>query len=82
MVTSTTITSKWQMTIPKSVRKAIGLKRPGRVVLTVEPNRKAFIIGEPPSLLDLAGKFTPKNKKKIINAVKARDLLETSYVRF
>lgn len=69
------------MTIPKAVRKAIGLTRPGRVVLSVEPQRKAFLVDQPPSILDLAGAFTPKDKRKIINAVKARELLETSYER-
>lgn len=81
MVYSTTITQKWQMTIPKAVRKAIGLKHPGKAVLTVEPKRKAFRIDQPLSILDLAGAFTPKDKRKIINAVKARELLETSYER-
>ena len=81
MIVSTSITSKWQMTIPKAVRRAIGLKRPGKVVLTVEPQRKAFRIDQPPSLLDLAGKFTPKDKRKIINAVRIREYMETHYER-
>ncbi|KKU80912.1 hypothetical protein A2875_03745 [Candidatus Gottesmanbacteria bacterium RIFCSPHIGHO2_01_FULL_46_14] len=81
MVYPTTITQKWQMTIPRAVRKAIGLKHPGRVMLTVEPQRKAFRIDQPLSILELAGAFTPKDKRKIINAVKARDLLEISYER-
>ena len=81
MIISTSVTSKWQMTIPKAVRNAIGLKRPGRVMLTVEPKRKAFRIDQPLSILDLAGAFTPKDKRKIVSAVKARELLETSYER-
>lgn len=81
MLYPTTITEKWQMTIPKAVRTSLGLTRTGRVVIAVEPKRKAFMISQPPSILDLAGTFTPKDKRKIIDAVKARDLLETSYER-
>lgn len=81
MLYPTTITAKWQMTIPKQVRKTLGLKRQGRVVIAVEPIKKSFTIHQPPSILELAGTFTPKDKRKIINAVKARELLETSYER-
>ena len=81
MLYPTTITEKWQMTIPKAVRRAIGLKRPGRVVLTVEPQRKAFLIDQPLSIFELAGTFTPKDKRKIIDAVKVRHYMETHYER-
>lgn len=81
MLYPTTITKKWQMTIPKAVRKALGFTRTGRVVIAVEPKRKAFMISQPPSLFDLAGKFTPKDKRKIVDAVKARDFFETRYER-
>lgn len=81
MIYHTTLTKKWQMTIPKQVRKALGLTRPGRIVVGVEPKRKAFMINQPPSIFDLAGTFTPKEKSKIINAVKTRDYMETHYER-
>lgn len=77
----TTLTKKWQMTIPKQVRKALGLTHPGRIVVGVEPKRKAFMINQPPSLFDLAGTFTPKDKRKIIDAVKTREFFETRYER-
>lgn len=79
MLISTTITSKWQMTIPRKVRKTLNLTRTGRVMITVDPKQKAFMIHETPSIFDLAGTFTPKDKKKIINAVKIRDYMETHY---
>jgi len=77
----TTITSKWQMTIPKQVRETLGLKRQGRVVIGVEPAKKSFTIHQPPSIFDLAGTFTPKDKRKIIDAVKIRDYMEKHYER-
>ena len=80
MIYHTTLTQKWQMTIPKHVRNVLGLTRPGRIVVAVEPKRKAFMIEQPPSIFDLAGTFTPKDKK-IINAVKIRDYMETHYER-
>ena len=80
MIISTSITSKWQMTIPKAVRKAIGLTRPGRVVLTVEPKRKTFSIDQPPSIVDLAGTFKPRRNKGV-NVLKAREWMERHYER-
>lgn len=80
MLYPTTITEKWQMTIPKQVRKAIGLKRTGRVVIAVEPKRKAFRIDQPPSIFDLAGKFKPR-KNKGVSVLKAREYMERHYER-
>ena len=76
----TSITSKWQMTIPKAVRKAIGLTRPGRVVLTVEPQRKAFLLDQPPSILDLAGTLKPKRNLHV-DVLKAREYMVQHYER-
>lgn len=68
------------MTIPKHVRKTLGLTRPGRVVVAVEPKRKAFMINQPPSILELAGKFTP-TKNKGVSVLKAREYMERHYER-
>ena len=81
MVYATTITKKWQMTIPKQVRKSLGLTRTGRVVLTVEPKRKTFVIHQPPSIFDLAGTFIPKGKRRKVDVVKTRDYFERHYGR-
>lgn len=80
MVYPTTITAKWQMTIPKQVRKTLGIKRQGRVVIAVEPIKKSFTIHQPPSILDLAGKFTPKRNKGV-SVLKAREYMERHYER-
>ncbi|MBI5620341.1 hypothetical protein HY949_01005 [Candidatus Gottesmanbacteria bacterium] len=80
MLYPTTITEKWQMTIPKAVRKSLGLTRTGRVVIAVEPKRKAFMISQPPSLFDLAGTFTPRRNKGV-SVLKAREWMERHYER-
>ena len=80
MLYPTTITEKWQMTIPKAVRKSLGLTRTGRVVIAVEPKRKAFTISQPQSLFDLAGTFTPRRNKGV-NVLKAREWMEHHYER-
>lgn len=81
MLYPTTITAKWQMTIPKQVRKTLGLKRPGRAVLSVEPKQKTITIQQPPSIFDLAGTFVPKGKRRKVNVVKTRDYFERHYGR-
>lgn len=80
MMIPISITSKWQMTIPKQVRKAIGLKRTGRAVLTVEPKRSSFRIDQPPSIFDLAGTFKPKRHRNV-DVVKTREYFERHYGR-
>lgn len=71
----TTITKKWQMTIPLAVRQALSLDRPGKVLLEVEKEEKKIKIKKPVDFFALAGTFRPK---KPINAVKIRDLMEKS----
>lgn len=80
MLYPTTITEKWQMTIPKQVRKTLGLTRTGRVVIAVEPKRKAFIIHQPPSILELAGTLKPKRNRHV-DVLKAREYMERHYER-
>lgn len=79
MVFATTITSKWQMTIPQLVRQQLGLTRPGKVLLEIKNGNKSLKITEPVDFFKLAGTFKPK---KVINAVKLRKLTEQRYERF
>lgn len=76
----TTITQKWQMTIPKHVRKVLGLTHPGRISVAVEPKRKAFMIEQLPSIFDFAEKFHPKRNRNV-NVMKAREYFEQHYGR-
>lgn len=80
MIYHTTITRKWQMTIPKQVRKTLGLTRPGRVVIAVEPKRKAFMIDQPPSIFDFAQNYKPKRNQHV-DVMKAREYFEQHYGR-
>lgn len=78
MLSPTTITNKWQMTIPLAVRLALSLDKPGRVLLEIEKEEKKIKIKKPVDFFDLAGTFEPK---KPVDAVKIRDLMENSYER-
>ena len=72
MGTLTTITSKFQVHIPVSIRKKIGLKKHGRAIIKVE--RKRIIIQPTESdFLSLSGKFKVKNP---IPAEKIRDYID------
>lgn len=78
MLIPTTITSKWQMTIPQAVRLTLGLDKPGKVLLEIERKEKKIRITQPVDFFSLAGTFKPK---RVINAVKIREIMEKSYER-
>lgn len=76
MQTLTTITPKFQVHIPVSVRKKIGLKH-GRAIVKVEKNKIIIEpIDEKKGILSLAGKFKVKNP---IPAEKIRDYIDYSW---
>ncbi|MDO8576892.1 MAG: AbrB/MazE/SpoVT family DNA-binding domain-containing protein [Candidatus Daviesbacteria bacterium] len=74
METLTTITPKFQVHIPVSIRKKIGLKKHGRAIIRAEKNK---IVIEPykSDFLSLSGKFKVKNP---IPAEKIRDYIDYS----
>ena len=76
----TTITSKWQMTLPKAARKLLDITSPGRVLLDVDSKKKIMAVKKVPSFLALAGTFIPK-KHKNVSVLKARDYMEKHYER-
>ena len=78
MLFPTTITNKWQMTIPLAVRLALSLDKPGKVLLEIEKEEKKIKIKSPIDFFALVGTFKPK---KPVDAVKIRDLMENSYER-
>lgn len=53
MEIAATVTSKGQITLPKSVREALGVQEGDRVVFRVLADRA--VVARSPSLLDLAG---------------------------
>jgi bifunctional DNA-binding transcriptional regulator/antitoxin component of YhaV-PrlF toxin-antitoxin module len=70
----TTITSQFQVHIPVAIRKAAGLKKHGRAVISVE-GKNIIIKQATPNFLSLGGKFKVKNP---IPAEKIRDYIDYS----
>lgn len=79
MFQATTISSKWQMTIPKKIRESLGLKTPGKFMLEIADRKEKLIrIKERADILELAGFLKPKKGKSIL---KAREEMEKNYKR-
>jgi antitoxin PrlF len=57
-----TVTSKGQITLPKSVRDALGLKAGDRVLFRVHDDRA--VLAKVPDFLDLAGTMPPPPAKR------------------
>ena len=83
MIQTTTITQKWQMTIPRKIRDLIGITNPGTFLIeVVDKKEKVIKIKEKPSFLDLAGSIPAKNKKgKNIDKLDVREYMEKNYER-
>jgi AbrB family looped-hinge helix DNA binding protein len=80
MLQTTTITQKWQMTIPKNIRDALDIREPGMVLIEVVDSKKKMIkLKKEKDILDLAGFLKPIKGK---NALKAREEMEKNYRRF
>lgn len=77
MLTTISITNKWQIHIPKSLRSDFGLDKPGKVAIIAE--RGKIIITPAKSLImQYAGKLHEKYDKKKINIDQVRDLINYS----
>jgi len=77
MTTMTTITPKFQVHIPVSIRKKVGLIKHGKALIRSE--KKKIIIeplDERKGILSLAGKYRIKNP---IPAEKIRDYIDYSW---
>lgn len=74
----TTITKKGQLTLPKKVREALGLRTGDRVVLEPDPAHKKIKITPLPSLEKLAGSFRVTSSR---NPVEIRKEMEKTYTR-
>jgi len=72
----TTITSQFQVHIPVAIRKAAGLKKHGRAVISVE-GKNIVIKQATPNFLSLEGEFKVKDPiptEKIRNYIDYSDL--------
>lgn len=74
-----TITPQWQIYLPQQVRDALGLLKPGKVLMEIK--KKAVVIRPPESeVLKLAGKYKHLYKKNPINIDKVRDYVDFSKI--
>jgi len=78
MTYSTTITKKGQITIPKKIRETLKLREGKKLEVKLDKKRKKIEIKPAPDILDIAGQLKPK---KVINPLKARELMEKMYKR-
>ena len=80
MMQTTTITKKWQMTLPKKIRDLIGITNPGAFLIEVVDKKEKIIkVKKTLDILDLAGSFKTVKGKSVL---KAREEMEKSYRRF
>lgn len=73
----TTITSRWQIHIPKAARKALKLTKPGKFEIKTEKNKLVLTPIES-KILKLAGKYQKYTKGRKINLEKIRDYIDYS----
>lgn len=77
MQTTISITNKWQIHIPKSLRDVLGLRQPGKVAIKAETG-KIIITPTESKIMQYAGKLHEKYTKKKINIDNVRDLIDYS----
>ncbi|MBF8250040.1 MAG: AbrB family transcription regulator [Candidatus Levybacteria bacterium] len=77
MLTTISITNKWQIHIPKSLRGNFGLDKPGKVAITAEGG-KIIITPAKSTIMQYAGNLHERFDKKKINIDKIRDLIDYS----
>lgn len=77
MSTTISITSRWQIHIPKKIRESLGLKKPGKVAIRVEEN-KIIIAPVQSMILHLGGTLSKDYKKKKIDVESVRDVIDYS----
>lgn len=77
MDTTIAITNKWQIHIPKSLRSALGLEKPGKVAIKTETG-KIIITPAKSAIMQYAGKLHEKYNKKKINIDRVRDIIDYS----
>ena len=77
MNTTIAITNKWQIHIPKSLRGALGLDKPGKITVQAVPG-KIIITKAESAIMQYAGKLHAKYNKKKINIDNVRDIIDYS----
>lgn len=77
MNTTISVTNKWQIHIPKSLRGALGLDKPGKVTIQAVPG-KIIITPTKSTIMQYAGKLHENYNKKKIKIDNIRDLIDYS----
>lgn len=77
MLQTISITSKWQIHIPKQARKALKLDKPGKFAVSVE-NNSLILTPTKSKILELAGKYHHLYKKHPIDIDNIRDMIDYS----
>ena len=76
---SSTLTEKGQITVPKYIRDSLNLKSGQRLFFELEEKKKkTFKVITPEDFVEFAKKIKVKRK---IDPIKARELLEKNYER-
>lgn len=77
MNTTISVTNKWQIHIPKSLRGALGLNKPGRVIIGAVPG-KIIITPARSTIMQYGGKLHERFHKKKINIERVREIIDYS----
>ena len=77
MNTTISITNRWQIHIPKSLRESFGLAKPGKIAIEAV-NGKIIISPTKSAIMKYAGKLHEKYNKRKINIDNVRDLIDYS----
>lgn len=77
MQATISITSKWQIHIPKAARKALKLTRPTQIEVKTEGNKLVLTPVES-KILKMAGKYAKYARGKKINLDRIRDYIDYS----
>ena len=77
MQTTISITSRWQIHIPKAVRQALELTSPGKIEIRAVENSLVLTPVES-KILKLAGRYEKYAKGKKVNLDKIRDYIDYS----
>jgi len=70
-MTATTLTKKWQVTIPKEIRDLLGLKERDKI-LFIEQGGIVVLKPIKGNVLDLKGSVSPRHQPEDFNAVRER----------
>lgn len=77
MQATISITSKWQIHIPKAARTALKLTKPSQIEIKTDGN-KLVLIPVKSKILQLAGKYEKYAKGKKINLDRIRNYIDYS----